>query len=57
MMNKVIFMQRTDRLTCNWVETGDPKMPLACVWAGSKIAQAATNVPSVDDNGRLPWCA
>ena len=56
MMNRVFFMQRTGRLTCNWLRTCDPKMPLACVWVGSKTAQTAPNVPS-DDNGRLPRCA
>ena len=57
MMNKLFLMQKTGRLTCNWVQTGDPRIPLACVWAGSMTAQAATNVPSADDHGRLPWCA
>lgn len=57
MMNHVFLMQRAGRLTCKWVDTGDPKMPLACIWAGSKTAQPATNVPSADDNGRLTRCA
>jgi hypothetical protein len=57
MMNNVFFMQRTGRLTCKWVQTGDPKMPLACVWTGSKTAQTASVAPSADENGRLPWCA
>ena len=56
-MNSVFFMQRAGRLTCNWVQTGDPKNPLACVWARSKTTQPALNVPSADDNGRLNWCA
>ena len=56
-MNNVFFMQRTGRLTCSWVQTGDPKIPFACVWAGSKTAQAVPSVLSADDNGRLPRCA
>ena len=32
-MNKLCMVQGTGRLICNWVATGDPKMPLACVWA------------------------
>jgi hypothetical protein len=38
MMNKLYLVQKTDRLTCNWVHTGDPKMPLACIWTVSKAA-------------------
>jgi len=57
MMNKVFLMLRAGRLVAIGVETGDPKMPLACVRGGSKTAQTGANVPSADENGRLPWCA
>ena len=35
MKNKLRLVQKTVCLTCNWVPTGNPKIPLACVWTGS----------------------
>ena len=35
-MNKTIYnFPKTHRLTCIWIETGDPGQPLACVWMDS----------------------
>jgi hypothetical protein len=35
-MNKIIHnFPKTNRLTCIWIETGDPRQPLACVWMDS----------------------
>ena len=35
-MNKTIYnFPKDDRLTCIWIETGDPGQPLACVWMDS----------------------
>jgi hypothetical protein len=57
MMNKLYLIQRTGRLTCNWVLTGDPKTPLACIWTGSKAPQAASNASSTEETGRIHLCA
>jgi hypothetical protein len=35
-MNKIIHnFPKANRLTCIWIETGDPGQPLACVWMDS----------------------
>jgi hypothetical protein len=57
MLNKLYLIQSTGRLTCSWVATGDPKMPLACVWAGSKVPQVALTASSTDETGRIHLCA
>ena len=61
MMNKLYLIQTRVRLTCAWVATGNPKMPLACVWTGSKAAQAARVASSTDEAGheagRIHLCA
>jgi hypothetical protein len=57
MMNKLRLTQRSGRLACNWVQTGDPKMPLACVWADSKAPQIVSAAFSSDEAGRVQLCA
>jgi hypothetical protein len=57
MTNKLHLVQKTVFVTCNWVPTGNPKMPLACVWTGSKPAQAVSTASSTDDTGRMHLCA
>jgi hypothetical protein len=57
MKNKLHLVQKPVFLTCNWVPTGDPKMPLTCVWTGSKPAQAVSPAPSTDEAERLHLCA
>jgi hypothetical protein len=57
MKNNLHLVQKTVSLTCNWVSTGDPRMPLACVWTGSKTAQAASTASSTDEAGRMHLCA
>ena len=58
MKNKLHLIQKNGRLTCNWVQTGDPKMPLACIWTDSKAPQAAfTECADRDDAGRMHLCA
>ncbi len=32
MNNNILTLQKTTRLTCAWVPTGNPRNPLACVW-------------------------
>ena len=57
MLNKLHLVQRSGRLTCNWVLTGDPKTPLVCVWTGSKAPQAVFTASSTDETGRIHLCA
>lgn len=57
MTNKLHLVQKTVFLTCNWVPTGDPKMPLACIWTGSKPAQAVSTASSTDEAERVHLCA
>ncbi len=56
MTNKLHLVRKSAFLTCNWVPTGDPRMPLACVWTESKI-QASSNAFSLDETGRMHLCA
>ena len=57
MTNKIYLVQRTGRLSCNWVSTDDPKMPLTCVWRGLKAPQAASAAFSTDETGKRHLCA
>ena len=57
MNNKLCLIPRNGRLTCNWVRTGDPRMPLACVWTESKASQAGANAFSTVETGRMHLCA
>jgi hypothetical protein len=57
MMNKLHLIQRPRRLACSWVPTGDPKMPLICVWAESKAPQDISAAFSTDEAGRIQLCA
>ena len=37
-MNKAIYnFPRTNPLTCTWIETGDPRHPLARVWMDAEV--------------------
>jgi len=58
MFNNILTIQKTARLTCSWVHTGNPQNPLACVWAETtpqKTCKQATS--STDESGRLLLCA
>ena len=57
MKNKLHLVHKTFFVACNWVPTGDPKMPLACVWTGSTPAQAVSAASSTDDVERMHLCA
>lgn len=57
MTNKLYLLQRTGRLTCNWVPTGDPKMPLTCIWTASKTPQAVSAPSPTEETGRIHLCA
>ncbi len=57
MINKLHLVKKTLSLTCAWVSTGNPKMPLVCVWTRSKAAQTADSSSSTNDNERMHLCA
>jgi hypothetical protein len=57
MMNKLHLVQKTVFVTCNRVPTGDPRIPLACVWTGSTPAGAVSTASSTDDAERVHLCA
>jgi len=57
MNNKLHLVQKAVFVTCSWVPTGDPRMPLACVWTRSKTAQTASTASSPDETGRMHLCA
>lgn len=56
-MNRLFLIQKQGRLACKWVATGDPKMPLACVWATSKAPALIATASSTDETGRMHLCA
>ena len=57
MKNKLHLLQKTARLTCIWVPTGDAKRPLACLWVGAQTPQTSIVTPSNDEFGRMHLCA
>jgi hypothetical protein len=57
MKNKLHLVQKSVLLTCNWVPTGDTRMPLACVWTGSTPESAISDASSTDEPGRMHSCA
>ena len=57
MMNKLSLIQKTGRLACKWVATGDPKTPLACVWTVFKASSVAATASSTNETGRIHLCA
>jgi hypothetical protein len=57
MKNKLHLVQKTARLSCIWVATGDAKRPLACVWGAAKSPGAASAVTFNSEEARLHLCA
>ena len=58
MTNRILTLQKAGRLTCAWVPTGNPRNPLACVWAETAARKSAKAAPSSNVNsGRMPRCA
>jgi hypothetical protein len=58
MTNNILTLQRAGRLTCAWVPTGNPRNPLACVWADAKARSVSTAASSPKkESGRMPRCA
>jgi hypothetical protein len=57
MTNKLHLVQQVGRLTCYWVATADPKMPLTCIWTRLSAEQAASTASSADKTGRVHLCA
>ncbi len=59
-MNKTIYnFPRVNRLTCTWIETGDPRQPLARVWIDSDInfLNAADALPAEAEVEGTRLCA
>lgn len=61
LIHLIHLIQKTGRLTCHWVPTGDPRIPLACVWSGAnskKTASTASSTPlSTDETRGMHLCA
>jgi hypothetical protein len=59
MTNKNLAACRTTLLACVWHSTGDPRMPLACVWTQADPAKLCPNSASSssDEAGGLRQCA
>lgn len=58
MFNTILTLQKPDRLTCAWVPTGNPRNPLACVWADTAARKSSKAAASSNSNsGRMPLCA
>ncbi len=53
MTNKLYLIQKPVLLTRHWAPTGDPKMPLACVWTASKHFQSASTASATDETARI----
>jgi hypothetical protein len=56
MINKLHLVRNAVSLTCHWVPTGDPRMPLARVWT-AKVQQSTKTASSADKTGRMHLCA
>jgi hypothetical protein len=54
MTNKLHLVSNPVVLARHWEPTGDPKMPLACVWTASKQSQTASSAFSTDETGGMP---
>lgn len=56
MNNKLHLVQKSVRLNCAWVVTGDAKMPLACIWIAAETPSAyAVTIHS--EEVRMHLCA
>jgi hypothetical protein len=54
MTNKLHLVKNPVFLTRRWEPTGNPKMPLACVWTAAKLSRSASTASSTDETGRMP---
>ncbi len=50
MLQQIYVISGADRPACNWIQTGDPKMPLTCVWTVS-------DARPTEGAGRVDLCA
>jgi hypothetical protein len=59
MNNILLTTRKTGRMTCAWVPTGNPKMPLTCVWidAEPSLAPSTSQSSPTDEAGGLRLCA
>ncbi len=57
MKNKLLAIQKSVRLVCIWVPTGNSVRPLVCKWVDAAMTQTAGASPSQADAGRMRLCA
>jgi hypothetical protein len=57
MNNKLHLVPNPVSLACRWMPTGDPRMPLACVWIEAKAPQTPKTASSTNAPGRMHLCA
>jgi hypothetical protein len=57
MKNKVHAIQKSVRLVCIWVPTGNSIRPLVCKWIDAAMAQDALVVSAETEAGRMRLCA
>jgi hypothetical protein len=56
MNKKLHLVQKTARLTCTWVATGDARMPLVRVW-GTAVMPSAAAETVISEEVRMHQCA
>ncbi len=57
-MYNILTLHKTARLRCAWIPTGNPRMPLACVWAdGNPRSSCREASSSNDESGGMLLCA
>ena len=58
MCNNILAFQKLLGLTCFWVRTGNPRNPLACVWAETKPRSNYKEASSSNnESGGMQLCA
>jgi hypothetical protein len=59
MNNKILAARRLSPLARVWHSTGDPRMPLACIWVQTDATKPRLSSveSSTDETGRLRLCA
>jgi hypothetical protein len=55
MKNILLMTRKMGRVTRNWVATGNPRMPLGCVWTQAEFPFAEAS--AADEAGGMPRCA
>ena len=59
MNNKIFAARKPTSLVRVWHSTGDPRMPLACIWGSTDTTVLRPNPAdsSSDESGGFPLCA